>query len=43
MHILGSELFNVLIGCKKWWTSSEVLKCADTTDLLRLGCRKEGS
>jgi len=41
VHILGPELFNVLIICKKWQTSSEVPKCADTTDLLRLGCRKE--
>lgn len=41
MH-LGSELFNVLIICRKWWTSNEVLKCTDTTGLLRLGCRKEG-
>lgn len=41
MHNSGPELFNVLIICKKWWTSSEALKYADTTDLLGLGCRKE--
>lgn len=41
MHILGSELLNILIICKKWWTGSEVLRCAGTTDLLRLAWRKE--
>lgn len=41
MHILGSELFNVLIVCNKCWSSNEVFKHAGITDLLRLGCRKE--
>lgn len=41
VHVLGPELFNVLIICEKLLTSNEVLKCTDTTDLLRLGCKKE--
>lgn len=41
MHILGPELFNVLIICKKCWTRSEVFKHADITYWLRLDGRKE--
>ncbi len=40
VHVLGPELFNTLIICANWGTSSEVLKCADTAELLRLDCRK---
>jgi len=40
VHVLGPELFNTLIICANWGTSSEVLKCVDTAELLRLDCRK---